>query len=100
MKKNAQPKLHVSFTKKIAKEIAEISFGYVLDCVLGYSDTGYDMDTSADNFEQNFEEDMQEKGIVVTDRKIKLTKECYTKMVEDFKIFVRKKYYDKTSIKN
>ena len=46
--------------QKIAKQIAATSFGYVLDCILGYSDTGYAMSTDVSEFEQNFEEDLEE----------------------------------------
>ena len=83
------------FTRKIAKEIAETSFGYVLDCILGYSDTGYDMGTDASEFEQNFEEDLEEKNIVITDLRIKIISEYYEKMRLDFINKVRKKFYDK-----
>lgn len=81
------------FTRKIAKEIADKSFGYVLDCILGYSDTGYDMNTSTDEFEQNFEEDMQEKGIVITPHRVKVCCEEYNKLTTKFTAWVRKKYY-------
>lgn len=83
------------FNKKMAEEIANKSFAYTLDCVLGSSDPDYDLRDDASTFEQNFEEDLQERGIAITPYKIEMIKKCYDKMVEDFKKFVRKKYYNK-----
>lgn len=83
------------FNRTIAKEIAETSFGYVLDCILGYSDTNYNMSTEASEFEQNFEEDMEEKNIVITDKRIKIISEYYEKMRLDFINKTRNKYYGK-----
>lgn len=85
------------FNKTIAKEIAATSFGYVLDCILGYSDSGYDMSNEATEFEQNFEEDLEEKNIVITDKRIKIISEYYEKMRLDFIAKTRKKFYDKQS---
>jgi len=82
------------FTKKIAKEIANTSFGYVLDCLMGYSDSYYDLNTETEVFEQNFEEDIKEKGFVVTDRKIEMCIEEYEKLKKSFEVFIRKKYYN------
>lgn len=81
------------FNKKIAREIADRSFGHVLDCVLGYSDPDYDLRMEADMFEQNFEEDLEEKGITVTPMKIRVISEEYDKMKAKFEAYVRKKYY-------
>ncbi|MBN2747416.1 MAG: hypothetical protein JXR34_11880 [Bacteroidales bacterium] len=86
------------FNRTIAKDIAETSFGYVLDCILGYSDTGYDMGTEASEFEQNFEEDLEEKNIVITDKRIKNISELHEKMRFDFISKTRKKFYDKHSV--
>ena len=83
------------FNRTIAKDIAETSFGYVLDCILGYSDTGYDMSTDVSEFGQNFEEDMEEKNIVITDKRIKIISEYYERMRLDFIAKTRKKFYDK-----
>ena len=83
------------FNRTIAKDIAETSFGYVLDCILGYSDADYHMGTKASEFEQNFEEDLEEKNIVITDKRIKLIAEYYEKMRLDFISKTRKKFYDK-----
>lgn len=79
--------------QKIAKQVAATSFGYVLDCILGYSDTGYDMGTDVSEFEQNFEEDLEELGIIPTNSKIEKIKKAFVKMQEGFEKQTRKKYY-------
>ena len=84
--------MKTDFTRKIAKEIAHKSFDHVLDCILGYSDSGYELKSDVEIFEQNFEEDLQEKKIVVTERRIKICKEEYEKLQAKFEQFVRKKY--------
>lgn len=68
------------FNKKIAKEIAETSFTYVIDCILGYSDSGYTLGDTGESFEQNFEEDLQERGINRTEGRMKIIVEQYDKM--------------------
>ncbi len=88
-----------AFTKKIAKEIAARSFGHTLDCVLGYADSGYGLGDDVSNFEQNFEEDLEEKNIQITPYRLKVCCECYTDMVHKFELMVRKKYYDKPAVK-
>ena len=87
--------METRFNRTIAKDIAETSFGYVLDCILGYSDNGYDMSTKVSEFEQNFEEDMKEQNIVITDKRIKIISDYYEKMRLDFIEKTRKKFYDK-----
>lgn len=82
------------FNKTIAKRIAETSFGYVLECILGYSDSGYTLGTNAEDFEQNFEEDLEEKNIVITDKRIKIISEYYEKMRRDFVAKAEKKLYN------
>ncbi len=83
------------FNKTIAKDIAETNFGYVLDCILGYSDDGYDIGTEASELEQNFEESLDEKNIAITDKRIKIISEYYEKMRLDFIAKTRKKFYNK-----
>lgn len=81
------------FSKKIAKNVAEKSFGYVLDCILGYSDPDYNLGTRAEDFEQNFEEDLEEKNITITDQRIKIIYEYYEKLRLDLTKKIRKKFY-------
>lgn len=82
------------FNRTIAKEIAEKSFCHVLDCILGYSDTGYDLSYSSEEFEQNFEEDLEEKDITVTNKRIQIINEYYEKMRSKFITQTRKQYYN------
>jgi len=81
------------FNRTIAKEIAETSFGYVIDCIMGYSDTGYNLDTEKDEFEQNFKEDLEEKNIVVTDKRIMIIGDYYKQFRDKLKKQIEDKYY-------
>lgn len=81
------------FSNKIAKDIAEKNFGHTLDCVLGYSDSMYTLSDDSSTFEQNFEEDLEEKGIKITPYRVKICCKYYDEMVDKFKKMVRKKYY-------
>ncbi len=83
------------FDRKIAMGIAERSFGHTLDCLLGYSDSRYTLKTDVSEFEQNFEEDLEEKNIAITPRRLKIICQCYESLVTKFEVMVRKKYYDK-----
>jgi hypothetical protein len=82
-----------NFTLKVAQDIADKSFGYTLDCLLGYSDSRYGLEEAGDDFEQNFIEDLEERGFVVTDNRIAIIKQEYDKMKDKFILYIRKKYY-------
>jgi hypothetical protein len=84
-----------NFTLKIARDIAGKSWGYTLDCIMGYGDMGYAANTDVDEFEQNFIEDLEEKDFVVTDNRVDVIKKEYCKIRDKFIAYVRKKYYDK-----
>lgn len=81
------------FTNKVAKEIASTSFGYMLDCVLGYSDSEYRFADSPEVFEQNFEDDLEGMGFTITAHKVEQIKIAYEKLKEGFEKTVRNKYY-------
>lgn len=81
------------FSRKIAKDIAMKSFGHTLDCMLGYSDSGYSLKNEGEEFEQNFEEDLQSMGIVVNERRIKVIVNRYNEICKRFEKMVRAKYY-------
>lgn len=83
----------MTFTRKIAKEIADISFSYVLDCIRGFSDTGYDLGETGEDFEQNFEEDLESKGIKPSFSKVKMCKEEFDKKIKRLNDYLQKKYY-------
>ena len=85
--------MKTQFTNKIAQEIAKKSFSYTLDCILGYGDREYSLEDDSSTFEQDFEEDLEERGIEPTLLKIKIISKYYDKMVEDCKKYLRKKYY-------
>ncbi len=82
------------FSKEIAKTIADKSFSYVLDCIMGYSDSEYTLRSDAETFEQNFEEDLEALGINVTTYKIKVISAEYDKLVSTLVKQIRKQYYE------
>lgn len=81
------------YTQKLIREIAKKNFGYLTDCMFGYSDSGYQFTDDASEYEQNFEEDLQEVSIVVTTRKIKEISEEFTRLKNELEQHIRKKYY-------
>lgn len=87
--------MKAEFNKTIAKQIADKNFSHTLDCIMGYSDAGYSLKDDADTFEQNFAEDLEEMGILVNDRRLKIISDCYANSVKNFEKLIRKKYYDK-----
>ena len=80
------------FTKKIAREIAEQQFGWTLNCILGYQDPDFDLETDIDEFEQNFTEDLEEKGIIVTPKRIEVINNYYQKLVDNAKKVIERLY--------
>ena len=74
------------FTKTIANDIANISLCYVLEDVLYSTDDGrYCLTTEADSFEDNFVEDIELKGFIVTEYRLNIVKQCFTKQLEKIK---------------
>lgn len=69
---------------KIAKEIALTSFSYVTDSILGVSDLDYSLNTSSEEFHQNFDEDLTEKGYTVNQRNIDKVSKEYDKLREKY----------------
>ena len=71
------------FTKSIANEIANNSIGSIIDDVVSScSDGRYCLSSEADEFEDDFVEDLEEKGFIVTEYRIDIIKECFTKQLE------------------
>ncbi|MES2428269.1 MAG: hypothetical protein V4560_14915 [Bacteroidota bacterium] len=69
------------FNQKIAKEIAQKQIDHTLDCVLGVTDPDYHLSDPISEYEQNFEEYLQEKGINTTPVKIEAINKQYQRMV-------------------
>ncbi len=82
----------MKFTKAIAKEIANRSFDDVLDCVLGRQDSDYSLGMTGEDFEQNFEEDLEEKGFVATESRLKAIAREYDKRVAKARHAIEKHY--------
>lgn len=92
MKNSEQPAL--KFSQKIARQVAEKSFGHVTDCILGYADSGYDLQSySGEDFEQNFEEDLREMGLVSNERRIRICAKQFDKLKDGFEKYIRRRYY-------
>lgn len=70
------------FNQKVAKEIAQKQLDHTLDCVLGNTDPDYHLSDDISEYEQNFEEDLQEKGINPTPVKIEAINKQYQRMVD------------------
>lgn len=70
------------FNQKVAKEIAQKQLDHTLDCVLGNTDPDYHLSDDISEYEQNFEEDLQEKGINPTTVKIEAINKQYQRMVD------------------
>lgn len=62
------------FTNKIAQEVAQHQFNWTIGCVAGTDDPDYSLSTDVDEFEQNFEEILEEIGINPTPKRIKILK--------------------------
>lgn len=78
------------FNQKIAKEIAQKQLDHTIDCVLGVTDPDYNFSDDVDYYEQNFEEDLQEKGINPTPVKIEAINKHYKRMVDKAVRYLRK----------
>lgn len=80
------------FNNKVAKEIASISFGYVVDSMLGISDPDYTLGTEKDEFQDNFAEDLEFKNLIVTERRVEIIGEFYEAMRYKMYVQMIKKY--------
>ena len=91
-------KIKIRFSAKVAKRVAANSVAYVIDCILGHADSGYDLSTEAEEFEQNFEEDLDEMGIYPTPHKVGVVKKYYQLEIDKLKSYVDN-WYDKLNAK-
>ncbi len=83
------------FTIRIAKEIAERQFDWTLDCITGRQDPDFNFDSELHEFEQNFTEDLEEKNIIVTPKRIAIINNYYKKLA-DKGIKALERLYSKT----
>ena len=72
------------FSKRIANDIACTAVDYVLESILNHDidNRQYSLETTADSFTDNFMEDLQEIGLIVTEYRIKIISECFEKQLE------------------
>jgi hypothetical protein len=76
------------FTKEIAKEIANNSLVFMLDCILGHDDSGYDLYSNVEEFEDNFTEELEELGIKVTKARLSTISKIYEKEATKIRKYV------------
>ncbi|MFA5153780.1 MAG: hypothetical protein WC554_14560 [Clostridia bacterium] len=70
------------FTKTIAKEIAQRQFVWTIGCTIGTDDPDYDLMDPIDEFEQNFTEDLEERNIIATPKRIEIINKYYEQKVQ------------------
>ena len=73
------------FTKAIANEIANYSICGILEDILYASRGDYyytSLSIDAEHFEDNFVEDLKENGFLITEHRIDVIKECFTKRLQ------------------
>ena len=83
------------FTKTIANEIANYSICGILEDILYASRGDYyytSLSIDAEHFEDNFVEDLKEKGFLITEHRIDVIKECFTKRLQILKDKFEKMY--------
>lgn len=83
------------FTKAIANEIANYSICGILEDILYASRGDYyytSLSIDAEHFEDNFVEDLKEKGFLITEHRIDVIKECFTKRLQILKDKFEKMY--------
>lgn len=68
------------FSSKIAKDVAQHQFNWTIGCIIGTDDPDYFLFTDVEEFEQNFEETLEEIGINPTPKRIELIKKHYLKL--------------------
>jgi NurA-like 5'-3' nuclease len=75
------------FTKKLANRIAATSVLYVLGSIRSsdVDDRQYDLEESSDRFTDNFVEDLESKGLIVSERRIEIISECFDKQLAEIR---------------
>jgi hypothetical protein len=79
------------FTKKIARKIANNSLVYVLDCLLGYDDSGYNLSSEGHQFETNFTEDLEALDITATPKRVEIITQIFDTEIDKVHEYIRKK---------
>lgn len=79
--------MKTKFTKKIANQIANTSVCYVLESVRckGVDDRMYDLEESSDRFTDNFVEDLESRGFLVSERRVEIIGECFDKQLKEIR---------------
>lgn len=88
------------FTKAIANEIANNSLCGVLEDILYASRGDYyytSLSIDAQHFEDNFVEDLEQKGFIVTEYRINIINECFNKRLKVIKDKFEKIYLNEVN---
>lgn len=88
------------FNKTIAKQVAHKSFDYMLGGLLGYNDPDIKLETKGEDLEQDFTEDLEERDIVVTPKRIKVVADKYDELVAKLSASMEKHFEKQTNPKS
>lgn len=82
------------FTKKLANRIAATSVLYILESIRSsdVDNRQYDLEVSSDKFTDNFVEDLEEQGLIVSERRIEIISECFGKQLAEIRSKVEAMY--------
>lgn len=72
----------IRFTQKIAKQLAQKQFNWMIGCLLGTDDPDYSLTTPIEEIEQNLEEGLKEIGINPTTKRVADISRHYSAMTE------------------
>jgi hypothetical protein len=84
--------MKAKFTHKIAKEIAKNQFNWTLDCVIGRQDPDYGFETEKWEFEQNFEEELEQLNLCSCQEHLDIIYNYYKKLVDKVILKLEKMY--------
>ena len=82
------------FTKRVANRIASTSVLYVLESIRskGVDDRMYDLEESSDRFVDNFTEDLESMGFIVSEGRVDLIKQCFDDQLKKVRLQVESIY--------
>lgn len=75
------------FTIKIANQIASTSVLYVLESIRckDVDSRRYDLEESSDSFNDNFVEDLERQGFIVSEKRIEIISLCFDKQLSSIR---------------
>ena len=75
------------FTRKLANQIAATSVCYVLESIRckDVDDRQYDLEEPSHRFTDNFVEDLESKGLLVSEKRVEIISECFDKQLAEIR---------------